>query len=496
MFFGKVVNNTTNKNTISNLELSTKDIGNTIVLYCQGYDRVRDDTKKIYPKYIYITKEEFLNQQRPDIDNHHPAVLPTLSSLKNDLFRAKTSNKVWCPHDPNKPVGYIIDIHVSKDNAINNDKYGEYLSLYYDTRIYKDKIPYILKYLNLQNKLSDGNELRIYNNIIQNENGKRSLTNEELSHAKQFIFTYGEFSIGYRYKVNNMEDKVYLDDFKLDHIAIVQNARYKKSLTMFINEKKNNNTQKIKKNYNNNIIIMTTKEEKEKKKKDNDIKMTDKNEMKNQTVKKTDPNGFDSEKISFALGTIDINIDEEKLQQIKNDKTLSKILTDIGDKLINEKKKKWDKNEKEFNVEFKSLGTVYKTINTKDIDNDLKKELKYIKFTDELNNAWKYILNTNKKLEENIQKKKDDLEMQNRKRKQDDKVMSNQKKMSQNDEDNLMNTQDKKRRISKKSESNQIMNTKKNNLNYKKLRDVMRNSLLKVRTNTDLFYRGLNHPDQ
>jgi hypothetical protein len=200
------------KRNLSNIERSSVDIGKTIIMYGQGYDRVRnDDGDPKSKRFIYITKEELEKQKNPNIDIHHPAVCPTLSCLKNNILKAKSTNPVTCPHPDtyNNPeskvkVGYVIDIQISNENAKNRDKYSSYLSLFYYMRIYKQMIPYILSYLDIKmNKLSNY-QRRIYNNIVSNRKSIENFNERELKAVKDIVYNFGELSIGYRYEIKEI----------------------------------------------------------------------------------------------------------------------------------------------------------------------------------------------------------------------------------------------------------------------------------------------------
>jgi len=410
------------KRNLTNLEKSSVDVGKTIIMYGQGYDRVRNDEDSKSKRFIYITKEEFQKQKNPSIEIHHPAVCPTLTCLKKNILKAKSTNPVTCPHpDMYNPenkvsVGYVIDIRISNENAKNRDKYSSYLSLFYYMRIHIQMLSYILSYLDVNLEKLSTYHKRIYKNIIFNKKSIEKFNENELKAVKDIIYNFGELSIGYRYEIKEINQSgkpmILVYNFELDHIAIVNNARYKKSIPMFINEKKINTTLNL---FLTNSIKMEGEKkeavinnEKKKETKDKDVEMKDKkkDEIKDEVkvdVPKSSSPEYNRKKVIFAINSkYGMPIDNH-MDLIEKTPALKGIFGSMSERIINDMKKDFENKEIEYNKEIKELNksyTIYNGSEKSKIEGVLQEQLKKIKFHNELKDAWKFIVCNAKKLNE------------------------------------------------------------------------------------------------
>jgi hypothetical protein len=113
---------------------------------------------------------------------------------------------------------------------------------------------------------------------------------------------------------------------------------------------------------------------------------------------------FNPGKIAFAFNSkFGINLDPH-MQYIEKAPDFKKLFSNVGNKIINEMKKDFDKKEIEYNNEIKELNKSYEICNGKDKCSRFKEEegiesqLKKIKFTNDLKDAWEFIISNSRKL--------------------------------------------------------------------------------------------------
>lgn len=242
-----IVNSIRNGNSLTNQDWSSINVGNTSVMIAIGYSRVVDSSNQ-----FGMTKEEHIKNTSDYVKKHHKGICPKVSDILNKKTKLDiiTTNKVCCPHpgtDGHKDVGVVLNYVLRNDGADQpeHDKYGSttFKAMHYTMEINNKQLFYIVDHLitNRQENLSklSTNERSIYN----------AMKMGQISHTSRnpvllgIVNKIGEYSIGYTssMKKRNNDGLLYAESFKIDHIAIVPNARYSKCTTMYFNEGKKKN---------------------------------------------------------------------------------------------------------------------------------------------------------------------------------------------------------------------------------------------------------------